>query len=47
MRQNDIQDNIDLLMPFKQTKISQIVCGEYHALALEQESGKLWSWGGY
>lgn len=38
--------NSDLLMPFYQTQISQIACGEHHALALEANSGIVWAWGG-
>lgn len=43
----DIEQNTDLLMPWYQTKISQISCGDFHALALEADTGVLWAWAGF
>lgn len=39
--------NTDLLQPFQKTPISMIACGDYHALAVEANSGTLWTWGGH
>ena len=41
---NPVKPNTDLIMPLYKKCVTQVSCGDFHTLALE-ENGILWSWG--